>query len=135
MSGNNNTASLVAKANRPTSWESLQIFCLRFYMFYKLNNIWINVSGLRLKKKLLSLVIELTLILSPLYICWDTNVLFLSLLQKLRSRSLIQTSQSLNCYSNRWWYKLKFVREKISLLFATPKQQILTCKILQPVKF
>ena len=53
------------------------------------------VSDLMLQKKQLPVVIELTIVLSHLYVCCDMTISFSSILEKLPSYCLIETSQSL----------------------------------------
>ena len=56
---------------------SYDYFSIKYYLFYKMNNIWINASDLILMKKLLPPVIELTVILR-LFICllWYEYLIF-----------------------------------------------------------
>ena len=57
-------------------------FSIKTLMFYKLENIWIKVSNLMLKKKQLPVVIEMTVILSHSCVYWDMTISFLSTLGK-----------------------------------------------------
>ena len=60
-------------------------FSTKEYMFDKLKNICIRVSNFMTKKKLQTLLIGLAVIIDPWNLFWDINILFLSVLEKLRS--------------------------------------------------
>ena len=71
-------------------------------MFYKPNNVWIKVSDFMLKKKLLCLVIKLTVTLSPSYVCCGMTISLLCILGKLPSHCLIKENQTLKYCLKTW---------------------------------